>query len=114
MQFISRVEPSQGESIRLSIFKDFNQSHLSILVRAYSNEMVGKRKHIKDQLKHICAYTECKSAAGHKKLFLKSSSAEQRKFGNAVSECSKIMLDNGKQLQPGLQSRIRKHIIKSF
>ena len=30
IQFISREEPSQGESIRLPIFKDFNQSHLSI------------------------------------------------------------------------------------
>ena len=69
---------------------------------------LGKQKRIKEQLKVICRYSNCKRALARKKLFLKSSTADQRKLVNAVHNCSKQLLARGKQLQPGLQSRMRK------
>ena len=69
---------------------------------------LGKQSRIKDQLKLLCCYSSCKSGLARKKIFLQSSAADQRKLVNAVHNCSKQVLARGKQLQPGLQSRVRK------
>ena len=69
---------------------------------------VGKQMRIKEQIKLLCRYSNCKSALARKKIFLQSYAADQRKLVNAVQNCSKHLLARGKQLQPGLQSRVRK------
>ena len=70
---------------------------------------LANRKRIKEQMKLICGYSKCKTASARKKLFLHSSTADQRKLLNAVHNCSKHILAQGKQLQPGFQARVRRH-----
>ena len=69
---------------------------------------LGKHARIKGQMKLLCRYSSCKSGLARKKLFAQSSAQDQRKLISAVHNCSKQILARGKQLQPGLQSRVRK------
>ena len=69
---------------------------------------LGKHARIKEQMKLLCRYSSCKTGLARKKLFAQSSAQDQQKLISAVHNCSKQILARGKQLQPGLQSRVRK------
>jgi len=77
---------------------------------------LGRQSRIKEQMKLLCRYSSCKTGLARKKLFAQSSARDQRKLVSAVHNCSKQILARGKQLQPGLQSRVRKRkqIIKKI